>query len=75
MLDLEKDFVVDQDVQAVLEFMQTNISVCKLIGVAECLPRIAKLLWRHYPQNPLVPVSLFARPLSTSYEKQLISTV
>jgi hypothetical protein len=36
---------VDRDVQAVLEFMQSNIEVHKLIAVAESIPQLARLPW------------------------------
>ena len=56
--DREMQFEIDPDVQAVLEFMQGRIQACKLVGIAEALPQIAKLLWGHNPQEPVRVVSL-----------------
>jgi hypothetical protein len=49
---------VDGDLQSVLEFMQSHISAHKLVGIAERLPEMAKLLWNKYPQEPVEPISL-----------------
>ena len=51
-------FECDQDVQAVLEFMQSNIEASKLEAVADCLPQLARLLWGHNPQEPIRAISL-----------------
>ena len=51
-------FKVDADVQAVLEFMQSGIKACKLVGVADSLAQIARILWSHIPQEPVQPCSL-----------------
>jgi hypothetical protein len=45
--------VVDDHLKAVLEFMQTNVPASKLIGLAESLPQMARLLWGHVPQEPV----------------------
>ena len=54
----EMRFEVDSDVQSVLEFMQSQIQACKLVGVAEALPQMARLLWNHNQQEPVHPCSL-----------------
>lgn len=51
-------FAIDGDVKAVLEFMQNNISASKLVGIAEKLPDMARLLWSHFPQEPFKPIRL-----------------
>jgi hypothetical protein len=51
MANIKRDFIIDSDVKAVLEFMAGNVSVSKLIGVADSLPLIARTLWQHYPQD------------------------
>jgi hypothetical protein len=38
-------FEVDQDVQAVAEFMQRSIPAARLVGVAAALNALAPLLW------------------------------
>lgn len=48
---------IDPDVKAVLEFMQANIAAPRLVGIANRLPEMAKLLWGHHPQEPCVPGS------------------
>ena len=52
------DLVIDRDVQTVLEFMQSNISTAKLVGVAESLPGIGRLLWSQYEQEPFNPIRM-----------------
>lgn len=49
---------VDSDVQSVLEFMQQHIAASKLLTVAEVLPKMARLLWPEYPQEPCSALSL-----------------
>ena len=56
----EMDIVLDADIKAVAEFMQGNIPASKLLGVAEHLPALAKLLWGDCHQEPYTPMSLFA---------------
>lgn len=71
----DRELQMDQDVRSVLEFMQSNISVHKLVAVASALPQIARLLWVAEPQEPLQVLSLVSDlPVpSTSCEKQPIS--
>jgi hypothetical protein len=61
--DREMQFEVDRDVQAVLEFMQTNIPAVKLVGVAESVAQMGRLLWSHNPQEPVLVVSLSRFPI------------
>lgn len=70
-------FTIDPDVQAVLEFMQRSVPSFKLLGIAESMPEMARLLWSRYPQEPVVAVSLEAKPLllNTACETQLAATV
>ena len=56
----EMQLVADGHVKAVLEFMQANLPTAKLIGVADSLPQMARLLWGHYPQEPCAAVALHA---------------
>ena len=46
------NLVIDSDVQSVLEFMQERIVAAKLIGVADVIPKMARLLWEGFPQEP-----------------------
>ena len=69
---------IDQDIQAVLEFMQKNIATSKLVGVAEKLPALAIGLWFHHVQEPFRSMSLEVEQptaIKTSCETQLVSTV
>jgi hypothetical protein len=58
----ELQLIADADVQRVLEFMQTNIPAGKLIGVANSIPEIARLLWTHHPQEPVAAIRLVVDP-------------
>jgi hypothetical protein len=42
---------IDEHLKKVLIFMQRNIPTHKLIAIAEALPKMAVLLWEHYPQQ------------------------
>jgi hypothetical protein len=44
--------VIDSDLQSVADFMQAHLPTSKLISVAEHLPKIARLLWGEFPQEP-----------------------
>ena len=55
---MKMDMVVDQHMQAVLEFMQANVPAGKLVGVAHHLPEMARLLWGRFPQEPCIAVDL-----------------
>ena len=54
----ESQLVLNDHVKEVLEFMQSNIPTTKLVGVAEKLPEMARLLWGHFPQEPYMVLSL-----------------
>lgn len=58
------DLVLDGDVQAVVEFMQQNIASGKLVAVAESIPKLARLLWDRFPQEPCVGMRLLDRPIT-----------
>lgn len=60
----DQQLVLDEDVKAVLEFMQAKIATCKLVQVAEVIPQMASVLWRHYTQEPFLPVALIGRQLN-----------
>jgi hypothetical protein len=56
--DREMPFEVDEHLKSVLEFMQRSIPTCKLVGIAEKMPEMARLLWGHYSQEPVKPLLL-----------------
>jgi hypothetical protein len=55
---------VDRDVQATLEFMKSNVDATRLVGVAERLPEMARLLWGHFQQEPITALHLSEAPMS-----------
>jgi hypothetical protein len=55
----EMQLVADEHVKAVLEFMQASVPTEKLIGLADSLPQMARLLWSHFPQEPCQAIRLF----------------
>ena len=57
------EFILDEDLKAVLEFMQSQIPASKLLGIADALPQVAKLLWAHLPQELCTVASLFLTTL------------
>ena len=52
------ELTLDEHVKAVLEFMQERIPTSKLVGVAEKMPEMARLLWDRYPQESVDALSL-----------------
>jgi hypothetical protein len=46
------EIVVDQDMQAVAEFMQRNIPADRLVAVAKGVGDIAPILWGHVAGSP-----------------------
>ena len=60
-----------EDAKAVLEFMQSNVPTNRLLGVAEALPQMARLLWSGYPQEPLSVMRLESEPIK--HETQSIA--
>ena len=71
---VETEVILDADVKSVLEFMQSNISAGKLVGVSNAVPQLAKLLWGHYQQEPCSVVTLSPPLPSTSCETPQVST-
>ena len=64
----ELEFVVDEHLKGVLEFMQGYVPAPKLIGVAESVTQMARLLWSHYSQEPVIAASMRGKPLvATEY--------
>ena len=61
---------VDPYLQAVLEFMQTQIPTHKLVLVAESLAPIAKLLWGNHPQEPCRILELVLPKLDQAHPSQ-----
>jgi hypothetical protein len=58
------DFMVDRDLQAVVEFMQSTLPTNKLLSVSEALPQMARLLWSNNPQEPCIGAILSASPIT-----------
>ncbi len=56
--DRAANIVLEDDVRIVLEFMQQKISAAKLVGVAEALPQLARLLWGQFQQEPFHAIRL-----------------
>ena len=71
---VEMQFVIDEHVKAVLEFMQENVPASKLIGVAESVPQMARLLWDRFQQEPFSSISLHLdKPAMSGRESQSLS--
>jgi hypothetical protein len=71
---LHQEFMLDEHVKMVLEFMQGRIPASKLIGTAEKLPQIAKLLWDRYPQEPVNVASLASAKTDQAHRSPKAST-
>ena len=56
----EMDVTMHPSVQKVAEFMQRNLEVNELRGVAEALHVVAPAIWGNYPKEDILPVYLLA---------------
>lgn len=59
------EVVIDPDVKATAEFMQSRIEARKLVGVAESLRAIAPILWGHYDGGPVKGIELAPDPITS----------
>lgn len=72
----EMKFVVDEHLQLVLEYIQLNVPVAKLIGVSERLPELARLLWGHFQQEPVSAVNLeLPKPTSDQESRSQLASI
>jgi hypothetical protein len=55
---------IDPDLQAVVEFMQSNLPAGKLAPIARELPALASLLWGHYAPESVTALCLRTAPIS-----------
>jgi hypothetical protein len=65
---------VDEHLQSVLEFMQETVPTSKLVGVAEKLPDMARLLWSDFSQEPFSGIRLAGELTEVIHEQQSIAT-
>ena len=61
---------LDEHLQSLLEYMQKNIPASKLVGVAEKVPDMARLLWEQYSQEPFRAIQLGDELMGVSHEPQ-----
>lgn len=66
---------LDSDVQSVLEYMQQNIPASKLVGIAETLPDMARLLWSRYSREPFHAIEFGNEPTGELREPQSVATL
>jgi len=52
------ELVIDDDVRAVAEFMQSRIPAARLVGVAAGVHAFAPLLWGRYAAEQVIPAGL-----------------
>jgi hypothetical protein len=50
--------VMDEDVKRVAEFMQENVPADRLAAVARGVGQLAPILWGHYYNSEIFPLSL-----------------
>jgi len=68
------ELTIDPDVQSVLEFMEAHVQTCRLVGVADALPKFARLLWEHYVQEPCSPTIRLESPKMMPHPSQSSAT-
>ena len=52
------DLIVDEDVKAVLEFMQHRMPASKLMPAAEAIGKMGPVLWGHHGKEDFIPLFL-----------------
>lgn len=65
--------VVDTDVQAVVEFMQTRIAASRLVAVADGLAAMAPLLWGHFQPEAVQAIRLEHEPIAAVADTRGVS--
>ncbi len=58
------EFVIDEDVKAVAEFMQNQIAASRLVAVANAMAKLAPLFWGKYQPDELDIIRLVPPPIS-----------
>jgi hypothetical protein len=53
---------IDEDVKAVMEFMQKNVAATKLVNVAKAAASLAPIIWGEYNAEALNILSLRESP-------------
>jgi len=56
---------IDPDVKVVAEFMQSNMSAAKLVGVATAIGRLAPILWGRFGTEEIQALVLVGKPVTT----------
>lgn len=71
---MQTKFTIDSDLQSVADFMQEHLPTSKLISVADHLPKIARLLWGEFPQEPCQPLALIPTKRGLENQSQPVSS-
>ena len=72
---MQSEFVIDDDVHAVAEFMQRSIPAMKLVAVASRVSAVAPLLWGEYQPESVRALRLVSLPISgCDQRKQSVSS-
>jgi hypothetical protein len=59
------ELILDADVKAVVEFMQSSVSATHLVEVAKAVNALAPTLWGQYQPEPIQALRLVNAPLTT----------
>ena len=65
----ELNLAADQDVLAVVTFMQDRIAANRLVAVAQGIAEIAPLLWKQYSTEGVQVLSLSPEPIDSCVEQ------
>jgi hypothetical protein len=52
------ELIIDPDVKAVAEFMQSSVQACRLVSVAQAVAKLAPILWDIYDAEAVRALSL-----------------
>lgn len=69
------ELVVDEDIKAVIEFMQKAVPAEKLLGVSRGVVRLSAVLWGQHSQIDVLPIRLNPPPISETQSTASVSAL
>jgi hypothetical protein len=55
---------MDEDVKAVVEFMQRNIAASRLVVVSDSIKSLAQILWGHFDREEIKALRVVPDPIA-----------
>jgi hypothetical protein len=65
------ELIIDPDVKAVAEFMQSRMPAAKLVSVASAIAALAPILWGNYGAEAIDALRLISLPLDSAGDRHI----